>query len=101
MLIQLCESWNYLLQEVVPVTFHSLVLYETCMEVWPSSRLKVTYTATILLFAAVLPVVVVATVHTRIATHLYHHARTRSHNDERWVQREIERNRRTTLLLSS
>lgn len=87
-------------QAVVPVSFRSLVLYETCVEVWPSPHLKVTYTASILVLAAVIPVVVVATVHTRIATHLYHHAHTRNHHDERWVQREIERNRRTTLLLS-
>lgn len=91
---------NYLFPQVlVPVRFHSLILYEMCVEQWPSQTAKMMYTTGVLLVQAVIPALVVGAVHTRIATYLHRHAR--SLHDQRRVHREIERNRRTTLLLSS
>lgn len=82
----------------MPVRFHRLVLYEMCLEQWPSQDLKVTYTVAVLLLQAVIPALVVGVVHARIATHLRRHAR--GQRDMRRVHRELERNRRTTLLLT-
>lgn len=69
-----------------------------CLEQWPSQDLKVTYTVAVLLLQAIIPALVVGVVHTRIATHLRRHAR--GQRDMRRVHRELERNRRTTLLLT-
>ncbi|XP_054264011.1 neuropeptide F receptor-like [Macrosteles quadrilineatus] len=85
-------------QVLEPVTFHKVVLYETCIERWPSQRLKVAYAVAVLLVQAVIPALVVCVVHARIASYLHAHARTQK--DLRRAHREIQRNRRTTLLLS-
>ncbi|KAG8326652.1 hypothetical protein J6590_035746 [Homalodisca vitripennis] len=85
-------------QTLVPVKFHNMILYEMCVEQWPSQKLKVFYTTSVLLVQAVIPVMVVGVVHTRIASHLRSHARTE--HDQTRMNRKIERNRRTTLLLS-
>ncbi|XP_054263884.1 neuropeptide F receptor-like [Macrosteles quadrilineatus] len=85
-------------QIVEPVVFHKVVLYETCIERWPSQRLKVAYAVAVLLVQAVIPALVVCVVHARIASYLHAHARTQK--DLRRAHREIQRNRRTTLLLS-
>ncbi|KAL1138457.1 hypothetical protein AAG570_008521 [Ranatra chinensis] len=86
------------LQVVEPFTFQRLVLYETCIERWPSQRLKVAYAVCVLLLQAVIPALVVCVVHARIASHLNAHAKTQK--DSRRAQRELNRNRKTTLLLS-
>lgn len=78
--------------------FHKVVLYETCIERWPSQRLKVSYAVAVLLVQAVIPALVVCVVHARIASYLHAHAHTQK--DLRRAHREIQRNRRTTLLLS-
>ncbi|XP_049859966.1 neuropeptide Y receptor type 2-like [Schistocerca gregaria] len=75
-----------------------LVLYEACIERWPSRRLQLAYAAGLLLLQAVLPAAVLATVHARIARYLHAHANTAA--DSRRARRELRRNRRTTLLLS-
>lgn len=80
------------------MTFHRLVLYETCIERWPSHSWRVSYGASLLLVQAVIPALVVCAVHARIASYLHAHART--HTDMRRATREIQRNRRTTLLLT-
>lgn len=56
------------------------------------------YSACILLVQAVIPALVVGVVHARISSHLHAHAKTQ--RDSRRAQRELARNRRTTLLLS-
>jgi neuropeptide Y receptor len=83
---------------VEPFTFQKLVLYETCIEKWPSAQLKVAYAVCMLLLQAVIPALVVCVVHASIASHLNTHAKTQK--DSRRAQRELQRNRKTTLLLS-
>ncbi|KAG8283452.1 hypothetical protein J6590_016712 [Homalodisca vitripennis] len=85
-------------QVVEPFKFQELVLYEICIESWPSQHLKVMYSAAILLVQAVIPALVVGGVHASISSHLHAHAKTQ--RDSRRAQRELARNKRTTLLLS-
>lgn len=85
-------------QVVEPFKFQEVVLYEICIESWPVQELKVLYSACILLVQAVIPALVVGVVHARISSHLHAHAKTQ--RDSRRAQRELARNKRTTLLLS-
>ncbi|XP_046664430.1 neuropeptide F receptor-like [Homalodisca vitripennis] len=85
-------------QVVEPFKFQEVVFYEICIESWPSQQLKVMYSAAILLVQAVIPVMVVGGVHASISSHLHAHAKTQ--RDSRRAQRELARNKRTTLLLS-
>ncbi|XP_046666920.1 neuropeptide F receptor-like [Homalodisca vitripennis] len=85
-------------QVVEPFKFQELVLYEICIESWPSQHLKVMYSAAILLVQAVIPALVVGGVHASISSHLHAHAKTQ--RDSRRAQRELARNKRTTMLLS-
>lgn len=85
-------------QVTEPVSFQGIVLYEACIEVWPSEYYKLTYAVAILLIMAVIPPLVVAIVHARIASYLNEHARTQ--RDSRRAQKELERNKKTTMLLS-
>lgn len=87
-----------MLQVIEPFRFHRVVLYEMCIERWPAQELKVTYAVCVLLVQAVIPALMVCLVHARIASYLHAHARTQK--DLRRAHREIQRNRRTTLLLS-
>lgn len=85
------------LQVVEPLTFHQVVLYEACREKWPSTDIKVAYNIAVVLIQAVLPATVLLVVHIRIAAYL--HAHTASQKDPRRALRELQRNKRTTLLL--
>lgn len=84
-------------QVVEPLKFHQIILYEYCLERWPSTDIKVAYNIAVLLIQAVLPTAVLLIVHIRIAAYL--HAHTASQKDSRRAQRELQRNKRTTLLL--
>ena len=75
-----------------------MVLYEACIEQWPSDGIKLSYGVAILLIMAVFPPLVVGIVHARIASYLNEHARTQK--DSRRAQKELERNKKTTMLLS-
>lgn len=83
---------------VEPVTFQRVILYETCIERWPRQEWKILYAICVLLVQAVIPALVVGAVHARIASYLHAHAKTQK--DSRRAQRELHRNRRTTMLLS-
>ncbi|XP_023723743.2 neuropeptide F receptor [Cryptotermes secundus] len=85
-------------QVVEAVTFQRVVLYEACIERWPSRRARLFYAVCLLLLQSVIPALVVATVHARIASYLHAHATTQ--RDSRRARKELERNRRTTLLLT-
>jgi hypothetical protein len=50
------------LQVVEAVTFQRVVLYEACIERWPSRRARLFYAVCLLLLQSVIPAVVVATV---------------------------------------
>jgi hypothetical protein len=54
------------LQVVEAVTFQRVVLYEACIERWPSHRARLFYAICLLLLQSVIPALVVATVRTRI-----------------------------------
>ncbi|KAL5243366.1 hypothetical protein ACI65C_010776 [Semiaphis heraclei] len=84
-------------QVVEPFQFQHVVVYETCQEKWPSTDIKVAYNIAVVLIQAVLPATVLLVVHIRIAAYL--HAHTASQKDSRRAQRELQRNKRTTLLL--
>ncbi|XP_060868157.1 neuropeptide F receptor-like isoform X2 [Metopolophium dirhodum] len=84
-------------QVVEPLKFQHVVLYEACREKWPSTDIKVAYNIAVVLIQAVLPATVLLVVHIRIAAYL--HAHTASQKDSRRAQRELQRNKRTTLLL--
>jgi hypothetical protein len=51
-----------LLQVVEAVTFQRVVLYEACIERWPSKRARLFYAVCLLLLQSVIPALVVATV---------------------------------------
>uniref|UniRef100_A0A1B6EEC8 G-protein coupled receptors family 1 profile domain-containing protein n=1 Tax=Clastoptera arizonana TaxID=38151 RepID=A0A1B6EEC8_9HEMI len=88
----------FIYQRTVPFTFHQVVLYEMCLEGWPSIEVKILYGTCVLLVQAIIPAAVVGIVHARIASYLNAHAKTQ--RDSRRAKRELQRNRRTTVLLS-
>uniref|UniRef100_T1HVS4 G-protein coupled receptors family 1 profile domain-containing protein n=1 Tax=Rhodnius prolixus TaxID=13249 RepID=T1HVS4_RHOPR len=83
---------------VEPFKFEAVILYETCIERWPSQELKVAYAVCVLMIQAVIPALVVGCIHAKIASYLNAHAKTQ--RDSKRAQRELQRNKRTTLLLS-
>nr|AKO62911.1 long neuropeptide F receptor isoform 2 [Rhodnius prolixus] len=86
-------------QIVEPFKFEAVILYETCIERWPSQELKVAYAVCVLMIQAVIPALVVGCIHAKIASYLNAHAKTQ--RDSKRAQRELQRNKRTTLLLSA
>lgn len=86
-----------LLQVVEPLSFHKVILYDACIEKWPTHNLKVGFAVCILLVQAVIPASVVTIVHVRIASYLHTHAK--SQTNVRRAQRELKRNKKTTILL--
>jgi hypothetical protein len=89
-------------------SFQRMLLYETCIERWPSRAAKLSYTVSMLIVQYVIPIVVLACIHARIAAHLNAHARGTVSNGaagealcgSRPARRALARNRRTTLLLA-
>ncbi|XP_025412492.1 neuropeptide F receptor-like isoform X2 [Sipha flava] len=84
-------------QVVEQQKLQQVILYEACIEKWPSTDIKVAYNIAMVLIQAVLPATVLLVVHIRIAAYL--HAHTATQKDSRRAQRELQRNKRTTLLL--
>ncbi|XP_050701808.1 neuropeptide F receptor-like [Eriocheir sinensis] len=84
---------------VTQVMLGGLLLYEKCVETWPSPMVKYSWTIALIVMQYVIPILVLSFVHGRIHKYLSTHAL--SQRDPRRAQREIERNRRTTLLLTS
>lgn len=89
---------SLMFQVIEPVIIDHCVIYEVCIEQWPSHNYRVSYAVAVLLIMAVIPPLVVGTVHARIANYLNTHARTQK--DSRRAQKELERNKKTTFLLS-
>jgi hypothetical protein len=54
----------HLLKVVEAVTFQRVLLYEACIERWPSRRARLFYAVCLLLLQSVIPALVVATVRT-------------------------------------
>uniref|UniRef100_A0A0P4WCN1 G-protein coupled receptors family 1 profile domain-containing protein n=1 Tax=Scylla olivacea TaxID=85551 RepID=A0A0P4WCN1_SCYOL len=81
------------------VMFRELLLYEKCVETWPSPVVKYSWTIALIIMQYVIPILVLSIVHGRIHNYLSSHAMNQ--RDPRRAQRDIERNRRTTMLLTS
>ncbi|XP_046382345.1 neuropeptide Y receptor type 2-like [Ischnura elegans] len=93
-------------QVVEGFSFQRMLLYETCIERWPSRAAKLSYTIAMLIVQYLIPILVLACIHARIAAHLNSaHARANGHDavgggGGRQARRALARNRRTTLLLA-
>nr|XP_053639900.1 neuropeptide Y receptor type 6-like [Cherax quadricarinatus]XP_053639902.1 neuropeptide Y receptor type 6-like [Cherax quadricarinatus]XP_053639903.1 neuropeptide Y receptor type 6-like [Cherax quadricarinatus]XP_053639904.1 neuropeptide Y receptor type 6-like [Cherax quadricarinatus] len=84
---------------VKKVQIKDYLLYEKCMESWSSPVVKYTWNITLIVMQYIIPILVLSFVHGRIHNYLSSHKM--SQRDARRAQREIERNRRTTILLTS
>ncbi|XP_076043058.1 neuropeptide Y receptor type 2-like [Oratosquilla oratoria] len=84
---------------VEQVTLVDILLYTRCVELWPSRIVKDIWTIMLLVTHYVIPMVVLSVVHAKIRRYLECHMM--SQHDARRAQREIERNRKTTILLST
>lgn len=76
-----------------------IVLYERCIFHWPSRTARNAWLILLLVTQYGIPIVVLSVVHARIKQYLGHHLM--GQYDARRAQREIERNRKTTILLST
>ncbi|KAG7169641.1 Neuropeptide F receptor-like 2 [Homarus americanus] len=84
---------------VEKVQIKDYLLYEKCVESWSSPVVKYTWNITLIVMQYIIPILVLSFVHGRIQNYLSSHKM--SQRDARRAQREIERNRRTTILLTS
>ncbi|XP_066964516.1 neuropeptide Y receptor type 6-like isoform X2 [Macrobrachium rosenbergii] len=84
---------------VEDVTFKDYLLYRRCVEKWSSPVVKYAWNITLIVIQYIIPILVLSFVHGRIQNYLSSHQM--SQRDARRAQREIERNRRTTILLTS
>lgn len=84
---------------VHPIVFDKIVLYKRCMIHWPSEGVKYTYLIALILTMYVLPIIILGVVHASIKNYLSHHMIDQQ--DSRRAHREIERNRKTTMLLTA
>ncbi|XP_037794939.1 neuropeptide Y receptor type 6-like [Penaeus monodon] len=81
------------------VEIKDYILIERCVESWSSPVVKYAWNMTLIIMQYIIPIVVLSFVHGRIQKYLSTHQM--SQRDARRAQREIERNRRTTVLLTS
>ena len=79
--------------------FKDYLLYKRCVESWSSPVIKYAWNITLIIMQYIIPILVLSFVHGRIQNYLSSHQM--SQRDARRAQREIERNRRTTILLTS
>ncbi|MPC39421.1 Neuropeptide F receptor [Portunus trituberculatus] len=76
-----------------------IVLYKRCIFQWPSRAARNTWLILLLMTQYGIPILVLSVVHARIKHYLGHHLM--GQYDARRAEREIERNRKTTILLST
>ncbi|GFT12372.1 neuropeptide F receptor [Nephila pilipes] len=91
-------------KSVTTVSLAGMVLYEKCIEHWPSNHAKALYTILILVAQFVIPSIVLTVTHLRIKTYLNrsvrkHDARSSPRTSER-LKKELRRNNRATVVLS-
>ena len=84
---------------VEPVKIENILLYERCVEVWSSRKTQMTWTITLIVIQYVIPILVLIFVHIQIKNFLSRHQMS-SLSATRKSQ-ELERNRRTTILLTT
>ena len=75
------------------------MLYKRCIFHWPSRAARNTWLILLLVTQYGIPILVLSVVHARIKQYLGHHLM--GQYDARRAEREIERNRKTTILLST
>ncbi|MCL4160416.1 UNVERIFIED_CONTAM: hypothetical protein GTU68_041232 [Idotea baltica] len=81
------------------VTLRGIFIYDTCRDNWQPPNIKAFWTICLLLMQYVIPILVLGFVHVKIRNFLRENQATM--RDPRRMQKEIERNRRTTTLLTS
>ena len=81
------------------VKISNILLYEQCIEKWPSSEVKEFWVLLLMFIQYIFPIFVLSVVHASIKIYLGRHMIAQ--NDPRRAQRELERNRKTTILLST
>ncbi|XP_014291375.3 neuropeptide F receptor [Halyomorpha halys] len=88
-------------QEVDIVTAGDLVLYEACIERWPSRTFQASYTIVISVAQFLLPVLVLSIIHAKISSYLSLHLSSPPVDPScKRAKREWRRNRRTMMILS-
>ncbi|XP_071540845.1 neuropeptide Y receptor type 6-like [Panulirus ornatus] len=104
----ICAIWTssvfftlplYFYYIVTQVKLHNILLYSRCVVHWPSRGVKNVWIFALLLTQYGIPIVVLSVVHARIKRYLGQHLM--GQYDARRAQKEIERNRKTTILLST
>ncbi|KAF2351003.1 G protein-coupled receptor rhodopsin-like [Trinorchestia longiramus] len=85
--------------EVVPVKLYQILLYKRCVITWPSTTVKYTYIVMLMIMMYVIPIIVLSTIHAAIKRYLSRHMMNQ--HDSRRAQKEIDRNRKTTMLLTA
>ncbi|XP_063880817.1 LOW QUALITY PROTEIN: neuropeptide Y receptor type 2-like [Scylla paramamosain] len=89
----------YFYHSVTQVKLGHIVLYKRCIFQWPSRAARNTWLILLLMTQYGIPILVLSVVHARIKQYLGHHLM--GQYDARRAEREIERNRKTTILLST
>ncbi|KAL1137934.1 hypothetical protein AAG570_009629 [Ranatra chinensis] len=88
-------------QEVEVVRLGGLVVYEACVERWPSRQAQAAYTLALSLAQFALPVLVLSTIHARISSYLSVHLSSPPVDSTcKRARREWRRNRRTMMILT-
>ncbi|XP_014242347.1 neuropeptide Y receptor type 2-like [Cimex lectularius] len=88
-------------QEVETVRLGGLVVYEACLERWPSRAAQAGYTLAISVAQFAFPVLVLSTIHARISSYLRLHLSSPPVDSScKRARREWRRNRRTMMILS-
>lgn len=99
------SSPMWIFNQVEPVLFPSwpdrtaiFLLYEICMEQWPTPQWRLAFTVGILLVQYLAPILTLAVTHARIKTFLRQHMANGSIGNR--IKAEIQRNRRVTQVLT-
>ncbi|XP_075238325.1 neuropeptide Y receptor type 2-like [Lycorma delicatula] len=87
-------------QEVETVKLGDLVLYEACLEKWPSRTWQYVYTICLMVVQFLVPFLVLSVIHTKISAYLSVRLSTPRDNTCKRAKREWRRNRRTMIILS-
>ncbi|XP_037794940.1 neuropeptide F receptor-like [Penaeus monodon] len=89
----------YFYYVVEEVKLQHILLFSRCIDIWPSRSVKNVWIIALLLTQYGIPIMVLSVVHARIKRYLGQHMM--GQYDARRAQKEIERNNKTTILLST
>lgn len=85
--------------QVEHVKLYDILLYKRCVPSWPSIEVKYTYLILTMVLMYVFPITVLSAIHASIKRYLARHMMNK--NDSRRAHKEIDRNRKTTILLTA